>query len=91
MALSFLQRKPDSGLGNIRSSPSAPGLSYANRRPERKWKRARGLKRLGAHQIRFRYVSMQSSQVRLTVIRLEVLLPLAVRDGHSHRGFPLLP
>jgi rod shape determining protein RodA len=25
MALGFLQRKPDSGLGNIRSSPSAPG------------------------------------------------------------------
>ena len=25
MALNFLQRKPDSGLGNIRSSPSAPG------------------------------------------------------------------
>jgi rod shape determining protein RodA len=25
VALSFLQRKPDSGLGNIRSSPSAPG------------------------------------------------------------------
>ena len=24
MALTFLQRKPDSGLGNIRSSPSDP-------------------------------------------------------------------
>ena len=24
MAMTFLQRKPDSGLGNIRSSPSAP-------------------------------------------------------------------
>ena len=25
MALSFMQRKPDSGLGNIHASPSAPG------------------------------------------------------------------